>query len=143
MVEQDRLKEYLVDPMRRLRRRPVAVRAVFCREAIAAAGNLNARQLLTRKRGAIADVVRVVRGQTGIAHLVGDPEPPEDLHRPCSDMVAFWFRRNGAAALLHQRDIDTPPRQIDRERQPDSSRTNDQHLRLSHLNQSSSVAGAY
>ena len=128
MLEQDRFEKDLVDAMRRLRRRPVAVRAVLRREAIAAAGNRNPRQFLPGERGAIADVVRIIRRQSGVAHLFRDPEPPEDFHGAGGDVVAFRLRRRGAGARLHHRDVDAAPRQIDRERQPDRSCADDQHV---------------
>src|SRR6202035_4210598 len=54
VLEQDRFEKDLVDAMRRLGRRPVAVRAVLRREAVAAAGDRNPRQLLPGERRAIA-----------------------------------------------------------------------------------------
>ena len=114
MLEQDRLEKDLIDPVRRLRRRPVAVGAIFGGEAVAAAGNRNPRQFLTRKGGAIADVVRIIRRQPGVAHLLGQAQPPEDFHGAGGNVIAFWLGRRGAGACLHHRDVDTAPGEIDR-----------------------------
>jgi hypothetical protein len=56
--------------------------------------------------------------------------------------AATWlhFGSGGAGAALHDRDVDTPPRQIDREREPDRSCANDQHLPLSHVRHQSRLA---
>jgi hypothetical protein len=70
--------------------------------------------------------MRIVRRQTGVAHLFGDAEPPEDFHRPGRDMVALGLRRLHARARFNHRDPDPPPRQINREREPDRSGANDQ-----------------
>ena len=130
MLEQDRFEKNLVDAVRRLRRRPVAIRTILHREAVAAAGNRNARQFRTGESGAVADVVRIIRRQSGVAHLFGDAEPPEDFHGAGGDMVAFRLRRLGAGARLHHGDVDAAPGQIDREREPDRSGADDQHIRL-------------
>ncbi len=119
--------------MRRLRRRPVAIRTVLHGEAIAAAGNDDPRQFLPRKRRAVTDVVRIVRGQAGIADLVGKAEPPEDFHGAGGDVVAFRLRRLGRCAPLDDRDVDPAPRQIDRQRQPDRPGAHDQHIGGNHL----------
>src|SRR6185437_8744469 len=132
MLEQDRLKEYLVDAMRRLRRRPVAIGDIGRGEAIAAAGNFDPRQLLPGKGSAVADVVRIIRRQSGIADLVGNAEPAENLHGARGDMVAFRFRRSGAGARLHNRHIDAAPGEIDRKRQADRSGAYNQNRRLHH-----------
>src|SRR5271169_1306224 len=58
VLEQNGLEENLVDAMRRLRRRPVAVRAIIAGEAITAAGNRNSCQFPPGKRRAVTDVVR-------------------------------------------------------------------------------------
>ena len=102
--------------------------AVFRGEAVAAAGNPDARQLLARERGAIADVVRIVGRQPGIADLLGDAEPPEDLHGARGDMVAFRLGRRGAGARLHHGHVDAAPGEIDREREPDRSGADDQNI---------------
>ena len=132
MLEQDRLEKDLIDPVRRLRRRPVAVGAIFGGEAVAAAGNRNPRQFLTRKGGAIADVVRIIRRQPGVAHLLGQAQPPEDFHGAGGHVIAFRLRRRGAGARLHNRNVDAAPGEIDRKREPDRSRANDQHIGVSH-----------
>src|SRR5258708_7241300 len=74
VLEQDRLEKYLVDAMRRLRRRPVAVRAIFHREAIAAARNLDSPPFLSPERGAVADCVRIIPPQTGVSHPFREAE---------------------------------------------------------------------
>src|SRR5213595_1963446 len=121
MLKQDRLEKYLVDAMRRLRGRPVAVRPVFHGEAIAAARYWNARQLLARKCRAIADVVRIIWRQAGVAYFFRHPEPPEDFHGTRGDVVALRLRRLRSGARFHNRDVDPAPRQIDCERKPDRS----------------------
>jgi hypothetical protein len=133
MLEQDRLEEYLVDAMRRLRRRPVAIRTILRGEAIAAAGNRNARQFAAGKRRAIRDVVRIIRRESGVPHLFRDPEPAEDFHGAGGDVVAFRFRRRRPGTRFHDGDVDTSPRQIDREREPDRSCAHDQHVRLGYV----------
>ena len=60
-------------------------------------GIVNPRQLLPGKRGAVADVVRIIRRQSGIADLFGDAEPAENLHGAGGDVIAFRLRRRGAA----------------------------------------------
>ena len=101
-------------------------------EAVAAAGNLDPRQLLPGERGAVADVVRIVGGQPGIADLVGDAEPAENLHGARGDVIAFRLRRRGAGARLHDRHVDAAPGQIDRKREPDRSGADDQHIGIVH-----------
>jgi hypothetical protein len=132
MLEQDRLEKNLVDAMRRLRRRPVAIRATLSREAVAATGNFDPRQLAARERGTIADVVRIVRRQACVAHLVGDAEPPEDFHGPRGNVVAFRFGGCRAGARFHYRHIDAAPRQIDRQRKADRSGANNKDLSFGH-----------
>src|SRR5262245_32018908 len=77
--EQHRLEELLIAAMRVLGRRPDSVRADSGRRATRRngyAGELDAGD--ARRRD---DVVGVVRGQPDAAQLVGQAEPPEDLHR--------------------------------------------------------------
>jgi hypothetical protein len=133
MLKQDWLKEDLVDAVRRLRRRPIAIRAILPREAIAAARNKNARQFLPSKRRAVADVVRIVGGQPGIAYFFRNAEPTEDFHAASRDVIAFRLGRCARGARLDERDVDASPRQIDREREPDRPRANDQHIALVHV----------
>ena len=128
MREQDRLQKDLVDAMRRLRRRPVAVGAVGRRETVAPAGNVNPCQLLAGERGAIADVVRIVGGQSGIADLLGDAEPAEDFHGAGGDVVALRLRRCRAGTCFDHGDVDAAPCKIDGEGQPDRPRAYDQDV---------------
>ncbi len=72
--------------------------------------------------------MRIIRRQSGVAHLLSDAKPPEDFHGAGSDMVAFRFRRRRPRPGLHDRDVDASPRQVDRERQPDRSSADDQHI---------------
>ena len=60
------------------------------------AGNMDSRQLLPGERSAVADVVRIIRRQSGVADFFGDAEPPEDFHGAGGDVVAFRLRRRGA-----------------------------------------------
>src|SRR4029077_21252315 len=108
MLEQDGLEKNLVDAMRRLRRRPVAIRTVLARETVAAAGNGNARQFAPRERGAVSDVVRIIRRQSSVADLLRQPEPPEDFHASRRDMVAFRLGRFCRTSLLDHRDARSP-----------------------------------
>ncbi len=137
VLEQDRFEKYLVDTVRRLRRRPVAIRPIRHGEPVAAARNRNSRQLLPGKRGAITDVVRIIRGQSGVAHLFRKAKPAEDFHGAGGDVVAFRIWRCCPGARLHHRDVDTSPRQIDRQREPDRASANDQHIRLNHFSHGS------
>jgi hypothetical protein len=132
MLEQDRLEENLIDPVRRLRRRPVAVGAVGVGEAVAAAGDFDSRQLLAGEGRAVADVVRIIRRQAGIADLVGNAEPAEDFHGARGDMIALRLGRLGAGAHLHDGHRNAAPGKIDRKRQSDRACAHDQHIGTGH-----------
>ena len=73
-------------------------------------------------------------GQAGVADLFGEAKPPKGLHGAGSDVVAFRIGGRCGRARLHHRDVDPAPRQIDRERQPDRPRPDDQHFGLGHFN---------
>ena len=126
VCEEDRLKKDLVDAVGWLRCRPVAVRSICVGKPIAPAGYAYPCQLLAREGRAIADVVRVVLGQAGVAHLSSQTETPEDLHGSRGDMVALGLRWRGARARFHHGDVDASPSQIDRESEPDWSRAHNQ-----------------
>jgi hypothetical protein len=74
--------------------------------------------------------VRIIRGQACIAHLAGNAEPPEDFHGAGGDVVAFRLGGCGAGASLDDGDVDAAPGEVDRERQPDRSCADDQHIGL-------------
>ncbi len=119
------LQVNLVDTMGWFRRRPAAVRAAERRIALRAARNGNTGQLPARSPGAEYDIVRVVIGQADAAHLGDEPQAPESFHRPRRHVVAFDTRRLGRRAHLCHDDIDSAPRQIDGETQPDRSAADD------------------
>src|SRR4029077_15714919 len=85
------------------------------------------------ERGAVTDVVRIIRRQSSVADLLRQPEPPEDFHASRRDMVAFRLGRVCRSPLLDHRDVNFPPRQIDRQREPDGPGANDQHFAMIHL----------
>src|SRR5690348_8229568 len=132
VLKQNRLEENLVDTMRRLRRRPVRVGRINSSEAIPAAGNPDTGQLPAGERSAIADVVRIVGGQTCIADLLRDAEPAKDLHRARGNVVAFWLRRHRARTRSHDGHADAAPGKVDGEREPDRPRPDDQHTAFIH-----------
>ena len=126
--EQHRLEVDLVAAMRRFRRRPPGVRAALRRIALGATGNLDASDLETSSRGANGDVVGIVGRQPGLAHRARNPQPAERLHRPGADDIGASDRRLAVGAHFHKRHRDAPLRQIDRQRQPDGARADDQHI---------------
>jgi hypothetical protein len=128
MFEQDWLKKNLVDAMRRLRCRPVAIRPFPSREAVTAAGNGNSRQFHAREGRAVTDVVRIVRRQTGVAHLLGHTQTPEDFHGTGRDMIAFRLGRFGRRARLDEHRIYAPPGQIDCQCKSYRPGADDQHI---------------
>ncbi len=132
MLEQDRLEKNLVDAVRRLRRRPVAIGAIGRRETVLPGGNMDSRQFLPGERSAVADVVRIICRQSGVTDFRGHAEPPEDFHGAGGNMVALRLRRCGGAAGLHHSHVDAPPREVDREREPDRSGAHDQNIGVIH-----------
>src|SRR5436190_6814815 len=142
VFEQDRLEEYLVDAMRRFRRGPIAVRPVLYREAVAAGGNFDPRQLLAGKGRAIADVVRISGRQASVADLLGKAEPTEDLHGARSDVIALRLRRLPGLTRFHYGDVNAAPGEIDRQRQSHWAGAHDQHIAIRHLQQGPDITGA-
>ena len=124
MGEQHRFEIDLVDPVRRLRRRPPGIRAVLGREALGAARNFDARDFASEKRGAIDHVVGIIRRQSGVAHLLRDAEPAEDFHRTCRDVVRLDAGRLARRAGFQHDDVDAAPGQIHGQGQPDRTCAN-------------------
>ena len=126
--EQHRLEVDLIAAMRRFRRRPPRVRAVFRRIALGAAGNLDAADFEAGGRGANGHIVGIVGRQPGLAHGARDPEPAERLHGPGADDIGASDRRLARGAHFGDRHRDAPLREIDRQRQPDWARADDKHI---------------
>ena len=111
--EQHRLEELLIAAMRVLGRRPDRVRPGCGRRATRAArrngyaGELDAGD--ARRRD---DVVGIVRRQPDAAQLVGQAEPPENLHGTGADLTALHVRWIVGRAALGDDDIDASPSQI-------------------------------
>src|SRR5262245_22338724 len=88
--EQYRLEELLIAAMRVRGRRPNSVQPGCGRRPTHAprrngyAGELDAGDACRRD-----DVVGIVRGQPDAAQLVGQAEPPEDLHGAGADLTAL------------------------------------------------------
>src|SRR5215469_7885390 len=111
--EQHRLEELLIAAMRVLGRRPDSVRADSGRRATRPPRrNGYARELNTGDARCRDDVVWVVRGQPNAAQLVGQSEPPEDLHGSRADLTALHARWVVGRAALGDDDIDASPSQI-------------------------------
>src|SRR4051812_43405604 len=104
--EQHRLEELLITAMRVLGRRPESVRPGGGRRTTRAPRrNGYAGELDTGDARCGDDVVGIVRRQPDAAQLVGEAEPPEDLHRAGADLTALhvWWVV-GRAALHTRRD---------------------------------------
>ena len=127
VCEQHRLKEDLVDAVRRLGRGPVGVGAAAGGVAVLPRGYRNARQLNAGHGGAVGDVVRIVCRQAAVAQGGRHAEAAEDLHRPGRHMVALDVRRLAPVPDLGHQHGDTAPRQVHGQRQPDRPRANHQH----------------
>jgi len=105
MTEQDRLQIDLIDPVRRLRRRPPCIGAARGAVAGGAAGNLDPAELNARRGCPVGAVVGEVRGQAGIAQLRRHAEPAEYLHRARRDVVALDAGRIAGMTDLGNHDI--------------------------------------
>src|SRR5262249_42021630 len=127
MTVQNGLEKDLVDPMRRLGCQPVRVGAFAGGIPVPAAGNGNARQLVAGRPGAEYHIVRIVIGQSRVAHVLYDPETPERLHRAGRDVIAFHTRRLGGVALLDDDNVDATPGEIHAQVQSDRAAPDDAH----------------
>ena len=128
--KQQRLEINLVDPMRRLRRRPPGVRPAGRRESLVARRDGNARELDPGRRRAERDIVRKIRRKPRLAQALGDAEAPEDLHGTRRHVIAADARRLAGAATFADDDVDPAPRQVHGERQADRPGPHDEHLSL-------------
>ena len=129
--EDQRLQIDLVDPVRRLRRRPPGVRPGEIRPALGARGDRDARDLMPpRHAGAIDAIVGIIRRQAGIANHVREAQPAERLHRARGDMVALHARRLAGLARLDDDRAHAAPREVQRHHQPDRAGAADDNLRI-------------
>src|SRR3954452_8992732 len=111
--EQHRLEELLIAAMRVLGRWPDRVWPGCGRRATRAArrnGYAGERDTGDARRR--DDVVGIVRRQPDAAQLVGQAEPPEDLHRARADLTALHVRWVVGRATLGDHDIGAAPSQI-------------------------------
>ena len=89
--------------MRRLRRRPPAIRSILLCISFSPAGNRDAAKLDSGCCRSKGDVIGIVSRQTSIAHGTDQAEPTKDLHCPGADVVALhagWLA--GGARLGEQ-----------------------------------------
>ncbi len=128
VAEQDRLEIDLVDPVRRLGRRPPGVGAAGGAVAARARGNVDTAELDAGRRGPIGAIVREVRGQARVAQLCGDAQPAEDFHRSRRDVIAFDAGRIAGVADLRDDDVDPARGQIHGRGQSHGPGAHDQHL---------------
>jgi hypothetical protein len=117
--EQHRLEKQLVDAVGELGGRPPSVDALLSTHAPGARRHLDARELGAGRRDAAGDVVAVFGRQPGRTDLVGEPEPPEDLHRARRDLVALDVGRLAGMAGLQHGDVDAAPGEVERQREAD------------------------
>ena len=116
---QDRIEPELVAALR-------PFRADGARRAAAMTGPLDARDLEARQRREIEHGVRIVLRRAGLAHLVRDPQPPEELHGAGILGIGAGMR-DGAVALLDQEAFDAAPTEIGGKAEAHRSSADDQH----------------
>lgn len=111
----------LVDSMRRLGCRPPGVGPALRRVALGATRNRDARKLDPCRGGAEGNVVRIIGGQTRLAHRPNQAETTKNLHCARGNVVAFHAGRLAGAARFGDRHLDPALREIHRQRQPNGS----------------------
>jgi hypothetical protein len=128
--EQYRFQVDLVDSMWRLGCRPPRVGPALRRIALGATRNRDARKLDPGRSGAEANVIGIVGGEASVAHSADHAEPAKDLHRACGNVVAShagWFT---GRACFGDDYFNAPPSEVHRQRQPDGSAADNQHLHI-------------
>ncbi len=128
VLEEDWLKIDLVDPGRRLRRRPPGIRSTCVGVAVTAAWDRDAGQLTAGHRRPVGDIVGVVFWQAGVSYLSDDTKPAKDLHRAGSDMVALHAWRLATLAQLQDGNPLSTTGQVERQRQPNRPSADDQDV---------------
>jgi hypothetical protein len=129
--ERHRLKVELIDPMRRLWRRPPGVGAAFCGVPLGATRNGDASHLEPGSGCAKGDVVGLVSRQpAGCAHNARYAEATECFHRASADVLASYLGRFTGGAHLWKCHADTALCQIHSQGQADWPAAHDQDFSI-------------
>ncbi len=126
-LEQHGLQEDLVDPVRRLGRRPGAVRPRAVGVAIPPAGDVDPHQLETGRPGADDHVVGIVVRQARRPDRLHEPQPAEALHGARGDVIALHAGRLARLSPLDHHAVDAPPGQVEGQAQPHRPRADDRN----------------